>query len=59
MALVDSSGYAHVRLTVTDIDRSKTFYDRLFGWPVAVDASDRAGEPVVLTTSFAAAGVAS
>jgi len=47
MALVNSSGFAHVRLTVTDISRSKTFYDQVFGWPVAVDASASAGEPGV------------
>lgn len=28
---------AHVRLTVTDIDRSRAFYDALFGLPVAVE----------------------
>jgi catechol 2,3-dioxygenase-like lactoylglutathione lyase family enzyme len=39
MALVNSSGYAHVRITVTDIGRSKEFYDTVFGWPTAVDAS--------------------
>jgi glyoxylase I family protein len=47
MALVDSSGFAHVRLTVTDINRSKTFYDQVFGWPLAVDASATAGDPQV------------
>ena len=31
MALVNSSGFAHVRLTVTDIDRSAEFYDTVFG----------------------------
>ena len=45
MATINSSGYAHVRLTVTDIVRSKAFYDAVFGWPTAVDASDRIGEP--------------
>ena len=44
MALVDSSGFDHVCITVTDIERSKAFYDQVFGWPTAVDASDRAGE---------------
>ncbi|MCF2573862.1 VOC family protein [Brevibacterium sp. UCMA 11754] len=44
MALIESSGFAHVRLTVTDIARSKSFYDRVFGWPIAVDASDRIDE---------------
>lgn len=47
MALISSSGFAHVRLTVTDIGRSKEFYDRIFGWPVAVDSSDRADDPGV------------
>ena len=47
MALVTSSGFAHVRLTVTDIARSKAFYDQVFGWPIAVDASGSADEPGV------------
>ncbi len=47
MALIQSSGFAHVRLTVTDISRSKAFYDRVFGWPVAVDASDSVDDPGV------------
>lgn len=47
MALIRSSGFAHVRLTVTDIARSKEFYDRLFGWPTAVDNSARVDEPGV------------
>lgn len=47
MALIQSSGFAHVRLTVTDIARSKAFYDRVFGWPTAVDASDSVDEPGV------------
>jgi catechol 2,3-dioxygenase-like lactoylglutathione lyase family enzyme len=45
--LISSNGFAHVRLTVTDIDRSKAFYDQVFGWPIAVDASGSAGEPGV------------
>ncbi len=47
MALVISSGFAHVRLTVTDIARSKAFYDQVFGWPAAIDASDKVAEPGV------------
>jgi catechol 2,3-dioxygenase-like lactoylglutathione lyase family enzyme len=47
MALVSSSGFAHVRLTVTDIARSKAFYEQVFGWPIAVDTSSRVGEPGV------------
>ncbi len=47
MALITSSGFAHVRLTVTDIARSKAFYDQVFGWPTAIDASDSVDEPGV------------
>lgn len=47
MALITSSGFAHVRLTVTDIARSKAFYDQVFGWPTAIDASDSVYEPGV------------
>jgi len=38
----------HVRLTVTDIARSKEFYVRLLGAGPAVDFSDQAGDPAVL-----------
>lgn len=47
MPLVSSTGLAHVRLTVTDIARSKAFYDQVFGWPVAIDTSDQVDEPGV------------
>ena len=50
MAMIESPGYAHVRITVTDIARSKAFYDELFGWPVAVDASDRVHEPGITSS---------
>jgi glyoxylase I family protein len=47
VALVSSSGFAHVRLTVTDIARSKAFYDQIFGWPIAVDESANVEQPGV------------
>jgi glyoxylase I family protein len=47
MPLVASSGYAHVRLTVSDIARSKEFYDQIFGWTVAIDESAHVDEPGV------------
>ena len=49
MAHVDSKGYAHVRITVTDIGRSKEFYAAVFGWPVAIDNSAAARRPEVAT----------
>lgn len=51
MTLIESSGFAHVRLTVTDIARSKAFYDKVFGWPIAVDMSGEADTPGVKTSA--------
>lgn len=34
---IATSGFAHVRLTVTDIERSRAFYEDVFGWPVAIE----------------------
>lgn len=47
MSLISSPGFAHVRLTVTDIARSKAFYDQVFGWPIAVDRSADVDDPEV------------
>src|ERR1700712_2332206 len=47
MALINSSGFAHVRLTVTDIERSKAFYQQVFDWPIAVEMSHLADQPGV------------
>lgn len=45
---INTSSYAHVRLTVTDIERSRAFYDDVFGLPVAfelpADADDKTRE---------------
>lgn len=40
-------GLSHVRLTVTDIHRSKAFYSWLFGAPPRSDFSDQVDEPGV------------
>lgn len=37
-------GYSHVRVTVTDIARSRKFYDDVFGFPVAVEVPDDADQ---------------
>jgi glyoxylase I family protein len=34
--------YAHVRLTVTDIERSRAFYEKVFGLPVAHEVPEHA-----------------
>lgn len=45
MALLNPTGYAHARLSVRDIHRSRAFYDELFGLPVAIDMTDQVDEP--------------
>lgn len=47
MPLISSNGFAHVRVTVTDIRRSRAFYDQVFGWETAIDASEHVDEPGV------------
>ncbi len=34
---IPTSGYSHVRLTVTDIARSRAFYDQVFAFPIAME----------------------
>lgn len=46
-AIADVRGLSHVRLTVTDIARSKQFYSRLFGAAPALDHSDEVDDPSV------------
>lgn len=45
---IPTSAYAHIRLTVTDITRSRAFYDDVFGLPIAfevpADADDATRE---------------
>ncbi len=39
---ISARSVAHIRLTVTDIARSRQFYESVFGWPVAVEIPDLA-----------------
>ena len=39
--IVSPQGFSHVRLTVTDIHRSKAFYSRLFGMPPGATSATR------------------
>ncbi len=41
---IAATSVSHVRLTVTDIKRSRTFYESVFGWPVAIELADDADE---------------
>ena len=42
---INPAGIHHLRLTVTDIARSKAFYAQLLGMDPAIDFSDQADEP--------------
>ncbi len=54
---IATSAYAHVRLTVTDIDRSRAFYDAIFGLPVAVEVPADADEATKKKLWFVFGGV--
>ncbi|QLL06181.1 VOC family protein [Mycobacterium vicinigordonae] len=56
MAL-SSTSIAHVRLTVTDIERSRQFYENVFGWPVLVEIPENADEATRSRLSFLFGGV--
>lgn len=52
-----SSSIAHVRLTVTDIERSRQFYESVFGWPVLIEVPENADESTRNQLSFLYGGV--
>lgn len=54
---ITPTGYAHVRLTVTDIERSRAFYDAVFGLPVAFELPPDADEATRQQLSFLFGGV--
>lgn len=54
---IAATGYAHVRLTVTDIARSRAFYDAVFGFPVAYDMPPDADDATREALSFLFGGV--
>jgi glyoxylase I family protein len=52
-----STSIAHVRLTVTDIERSRQFYESVFGWPVLVEVPDNADKATRAALDFLFGGV--
>lgn len=55
--VVTSTSIAHIRLTVTDIERSRQFYESVFGWPVFLEVPDNADEATRSQLSFLFGGV--
>ncbi|MGH9105406.1 MAG: VOC family protein, partial [Acidimicrobiales bacterium] len=54
---ITTSSFSHVRLTVTDIARSRAFYEDLFAWPVAFEVPTDAGPATRERLAFLFGGV--
>ena len=54
---ITASSVAHVRLTVTDIARSRGFYESVFGWTVALAVPDDAEDATREQLGFLFGGV--
>ncbi len=52
-----STSIAHVRLTVTDIERSRHFYESVFGWPVLLEVPENADAATRTQLGFLFGGV--
>lgn len=55
--MIAAQGYHHVRLTVTDIARSRKFYDDVFGFKVAYELPADADDATKAALSFLFGGV--
>ena len=49
MAEIDTSGLHHLRLTVTDVDRSRAFYSEVLGFTVVAESPGDPADPAVRT----------
>lgn len=54
---INTTSVAHIRLTVTDIERSRQFYESVFGWTVFIELPEGADEATRQTLSFLYGGV--
>lgn len=54
---VPVSGFGHLRLTVTDLARSRAFYDRVFGFPVAYEMPPDADDATRAALAFLYGGI--
>jgi glyoxylase I family protein len=54
---ITTNSIGHVRLTVTDIERSRQFYESVFGWPVLIEAPESADPATQKALGFLYGGV--
>ncbi len=54
---IATKSFSHVRLTVTDIDRSRAFYDAVFGLPVLLEVPPDMDDPAAAGLGFLFGGV--
>jgi glyoxylase I family protein len=54
---IPASSVAHVRLTVTDIERSRQFYESVFGWRVLIESPEGADAATREALGFLFGGV--
>ncbi|MGB3485938.1 MAG: VOC family protein [Mycobacterium sp.] len=54
---ITTTSIAHLRLTVTDIERSRQFYESVFGWPVLLELPDGADDTTRARFGFLFGGV--
>jgi glyoxylase I family protein len=41
---INTTSIAHIRLTVSDIERSRQFYESVFGWPITLELPEDADD---------------
>lgn len=54
---IPTASIAHIRLTVTDIERSRAFYEAVFGWRVFIELPEGADAATREALSFLFGGV--
>jgi glyoxylase I family protein len=54
---IKTTAIAHIRLTVTDIERSRRFYEDVFGWPITLEVSEDADDATLEQLWFLFGGV--
>src|ERR1700739_1027984 len=54
---ITANSIAHVRLTVSDIERPRHFYESVFGWPVLLEVPENADAATRNQLAFLFGGV--